>query len=70
MKIYRVEWLMWKEGHWEPHTITTTKLEHVAAYVLDQSENPEQYKEFKLYVGELKEVEVDTGMVSTLAKLF
>ena len=70
MKVYRVEWLMWKNNHWEPHTVTTTNLEIVARYVLDQSENPESYKEFKFFVGELEEVDIDAGMVTTFEKLF
>lgn len=67
MKVYRIEWDV---NNKEPHTITTTKFDIVLNYLLDSNEKPEEYRNFRFFVGELEEVNIKDLDLGTLEKLF
>lgn len=70
MKIYRVEWDSCEKDKQGPQTVTTTKFDLVVRYLLDSEDKPEEYRNFKFFVGELEEINVKDLNLETLEKLF
>lgn len=71
MKMYKVEWDKGDpHGKGERSGFTTSNFDMVAGYILGHDEQPDKFRNFTLYVGEMEEVKIEDLDINTIEKLF